>query len=493
MSPLVLFALELAAVLVPLMLISWRTKTFPRAPLVYLLLVPALLALLPFAAALAVGLARLVSGGVASNLAVSVADVLAIWKSPYFWTVLVVINAGVLLVALFDILGLPKVKTFAVERAAGRIASLRKPHHTTLVVTNFSRGKYPISVVDWIDDGLAPEPAAFDLVIGPTSRATLETILRPTRRGAYTLDRVEILVASPLGLWQRQLRYPVETTIHVYPDLQQVSQYAMLARVNRLNLLGVRRTRRTGGDNEFERLRDYTPDDNYKHIDWRATARRRKLTVKDFQTDQSQSLIFLLDCGRMMTNEAGGMSLLDHSLNAMLLLSYVALAHGDHVGLVTFSSDVHGFVPPAGGRSHINKLLHAVFDRFPERTESRYDRAFMYLGKRCPKRALVVLFTNLIDEVNSNQVEQYLKTISGRHLPFAIWLRDRRIFEYADHPHPVGLDLHRAAAAADLLLWRHQVLVDLASKGVLSLDVYPEDLTASLVNRYLEIKARRLL
>jgi uncharacterized protein (DUF58 family) len=121
--------------------------------------------------------------------------------------------------------------------------------------------------------------------------------------------------------------YPVPTELHVYPDMKQLAEYALLARKNRLSLLGLRRTRRIGQDNEFERLRDYTLDDNYKFIDWRATARRDKLTVRDFQQNQSQRLIFLVDCGRMMTNQAAGLSLLDHAFNSMLMLSYVARRH----------------------------------------------------------------------------------------------------------------------------------------------------------------------
>src|SRR6185436_5149072 len=170
-------------------------------------------------------------------------------------------------------------------------------------------------------------------------------------------------VRSWFGMWRRLLNYDVESEVHVYPDMKQLSEYAVLARTNRLSLVGVRRTRRIGQDNEFERLRDYTPDDNYKYIDWRATARRKKLTVKDFQTNQSQRVIFLLDCGRMMTNEASGLSLLDHSLNAMLMLSYVALARGDAVGLLCFSDEIHGFVPPRSGMKQMNRLLHAAFDR----------------------------------------------------------------------------------------------------------------------------------
>jgi uncharacterized protein (DUF58 family) len=299
--------------------------------------------------------------------------------------------------------------------------------------------------------------------------------------------------ASRLGLWRRMLNCPVETVIHVYPDMKQLSQYALLARTNRLSLLGVRRTRRIGQDHEFERLRDYTIDDNYKHIDWRSTARRGKLTVKDFQASQSQRIIFLLDCGRMMTNQAAGLSLLDHGLNAMLMLSYVALRQNDAVGLLSFSDEIHGFLPPRRGMQQMNRLLHASFDRFPRLVESRYDQAFRYLAGHCRKRSLVVLVTNVIDEVNAHQIQRYLSNLVGRHLPLGVLLRDRSLFAAVEVEHPGPQQLWPAAAAAEILTWRHQVLTDLQSKGVLALDVFPEAMTAPLLNRYLEIKARHLL
>ena len=256
---------------------------------------------------------------------------------------------------------------------------------------------------------------------------------------------------------------------------------------------GVRRARKIGQDNDYERLRDFTRDDNYRHIDWRSTARRNKLTVKDFQSSQSQRVIFLLDCGRMMTNQVAGLSLLDHTLNAMLMLSHVALRQGDSVGLLCFSDCVHTYVPPRSGRKQMNQLMHAVFDRFPKLTESRYDEAFLYLNTHCKKRSLVILVTNLIDEVNSHQIEQYLGSVVGRHLALGVLLRDHRLFDAAEVTQPTGRNLYTAAAAAEILTWRHQVLTDLEHRGVLSLDVFPEDMTAPLLNRYLDIKARHLL
>ncbi len=272
-----------------------------------------------------------------------------------------------------------------------------------------------------------------------------------------------------------------------------MEQYALLARTNRLALLGVRRTRRIGQDHEFERLRDYTVDDNPKRIDWRATARRNKLTVRDFQATQCQQIVFLLDAGRLMTNESAGLTLLDHSLNAMLMLSYVALRQGDQVGLIHFGDDVDCCVPPRRGMRQMNRLLHASFDRFPKLVETRYDRAFRYLNGYFRKRSLVILITSIIDEVNAAEFDRYLTNLVGRHLPLAVLLRDHRLFDAVAPEQPNSRQLWRYAAAADIIAWRHQVLADLHGKGVLSLDVFPEQMTAPLVNRYLEIKARHLL
>jgi uncharacterized protein (DUF58 family) len=467
-----LILLKLAAVALPLLVLAWWLRVFPRRPMVWLALVPAAAIL----SLLAIEMGWL--GGVAGQ------DVTQM---------VLMLDAAAGLVLLADALTLPRRRSLSVQRTAGRVASLGKPHPVSLLLANTSRRAGRIAVRDGVPHELCPEPNRFDLRLGPRGRATLSYVLRPRRRGAFNLDRVHVAARSLLGFWQRLMDYPAATPIHVYPDMKQLGQYALLARTNRLSLLGVRRTRRIGQDNEFERLRDFTRDDNYKRMDWRATARRQKLIVRDYQSSQSQRVIFLVDCGRMMTNEAAGLSLLDHALNAMLMMSYVALRQGDSVGLISFSDEIHSFVPARGGMRQMNRLLHASFDRFPALVESRYDQAFRHLAAHCRKRSLVVLLTNIIDEVNANQVQKYLTNLVGRHLPLGVLLRDRRLFEAVEVQRSDGPQLWRAGAAAEILAWRHQVLADLGSKGVLSVDVFPEHLTAPLVNRYLEIKARHLL
>jgi uncharacterized protein (DUF58 family) len=275
--------------------------------------------------------------------------------------------------------------------------------------------------------------------------------------------------------------------------MKQLAEYALLARTNRLSLIGVRKTRKAGQDNNFERLRDYTQDDNYKHIDWRSTARRNKLTVKQFQTDQSQRIVFMLDCGRLMTNEYRGLSLLDYALNSILMLSYVALHQGDSVGLLCFSDKIESYVPVRGGTAQMNRLLHAGFDRFPSLKQTNYDEAFLYFSRNCRRRSLVVLVTSVIDDVSASQITGYLRTLRGRHLPVLALLRDRAVFDFADNPSMDESVLYRSAAAAQLLIWRHEVIQRLGNAGVLNVDAFPDMLTTPLINRYLEVKAKHLL
>ena len=462
MNPLWIVLIYLTCLIGPLLVIAWRLRTYPTPRLVQLLLIPAL------------------------------AAVMLVWW-PRMWSLLLWLDGFLVIVLLIDLPTLPRDKIFSARRKIGRTSSLRRRHGVELTIDNHSRSPVHAEVQDDVDPILTPDRERFSVRIPAQSRVSLKYELCAKRRGAFRFERVYLRTFSMLRLWQHYFSKPVQSTLNVYPDMKQLSQYAVLARTDRLNLLGMRRIRRIGMEHDFERLRDYTIDDNYKFIDWRSTARRQKLTVKDFQTSQSQRLIFLVDCGRMMTNEAAGLSLLDHGFNALLMLAHVALSRNDSVGMITFSDRIHGFVPPRSGLSQMNRLLHGAFDRFPRLVESRYDEAFRYLNTRCRRRSLVVLLTNVIDQVNALRVEAYLSNLTGRHLPMGVLLRDHRLFDPTEMDESERANLFEAGAAAQILSWRRQVIRDLESKGVLSLDVFPEKMTAPLVNRYLEIKARNLL
>jgi uncharacterized protein (DUF58 family) len=408
--------------------------------------------------------------------------------------VVLAFDAAVGVVALADLLSLIGLGRLHVDRRISPVCSLNEPGVVELVVENVSGVDRVLRLRDDVPAEFSAVPESFEVRIPARRQAILSYRATPKRRGTYRFERVDLLVASRFGLWQRHFSGPLVSVVRVYPDVHQIARFTMLARRDRLSTLGLKKSRRLGTDNEFERLRDYIEGDDPRHLDWRATARRRKLTCRAYQHNQSQRIIFMIDCGRLMAGDTGdGLSPLDHAFNAMLLLAHVALVRGDQVGLLAFSDRTRGYVAPSGGPRRIRRLVHSVHNLFPEMVESRYDRAFIELEKRCRKRSLVVLLTNLFDELNAQIVSEYLRNLTGRHLPLAAFLRDHDLFALADGAPSAGLRLYQGAAAAALLSWREAVLARLRLGGVLTLDVFPEELTATLVNRYLEIKARHLL
>ncbi|HEX3446869.1 MAG TPA: DUF58 domain-containing protein [Isosphaeraceae bacterium] len=404
------------------------------------------------------------------------------------------IDGIVSFVALIDLASLVGAGRLRVERQVGRVCSLNEHQDVVLSIENVGRRARSLRLRDDVPDEFSADPAAFDVTVPSRRQASLTYRFVPKRRGTYVFQQVDALVDSRLGFWRGQYSWPLRTEVRVYPNIHQVARFTMLARRDRLSTMGLRRSRRLGTDNEFERLRDYIEGDDPRHLDWRATARRRKLTCRAFQANQSQRIMFLIDCGRLMAGDTGdGLSPLDHAFNAMLLLAHVALIRGDQVGMLAFSDRVCAYVAPGGGPRRINRLVHGVHNIFPEMVEPRYDRAFIELEQRCRKRSLVVLMTNLFDELSAELAGEYLRNLSGRHLPLGVFLRDHDLFAMADRAAAGGAGLYQGAAAASLLNWRERVLAGLRMSGVLTLDVFPEELTAVLVNRYIEIKARHLL
>lgn len=407
---------------------------------------------------------------------------------------IVAVDVAILGVASVDLLSLVGSKRFRVARKAGSVSSLGEPFAVELALENLGRAGRRLRIRDDVPPTMTAEPADFLARIPRRGRAVLRYQATPMRRGSYDFARVDALVSSRLGLWQRSVTWAVSTRVKVYPDIRQIGRYTLLARRDKLSALGVRRSRRLGTDNEFERLRDYADGDEPRHLDWKATARRRKLTVRAHQANQSQRVMFLIDCGRMMAGDTGGgLSPLDHAFNAMLMMAHVALLKGDQVGLLAYSDRIRAYVPPGGGPGRINRLVHAVHDVFPELVEPRHDRAFVELERRCRKRSLVVLMTNVFDDVNARQVGDHLGNVVGRHLPLGVFLRDHDLFALADDAPDSGPGLYAGAVAASMLTWREKFVAGLRLQGALTLDVFPDDLTAPLVNQYLQIKARHLL
>ena len=403
-------------------------------------------------------------------------------------------DAFIALLALADAL-LARRPLIEVHRTSREVFSIGRANPVTLELRSRARRRLHVQITDDLfEHATAPElPLALDL--RPGARAETSYRVVPRRRGTYALGDHTTRYRSPLGLWTRQITQSAHQPVRIFPDVQAVRDYELLARQSRD--AAARATRRRGGASEFEALREYQRDDEYRKIDWKATARRHKIIARTYQLERDQSVVFMLDAGRLMTAESDGLSLFDHALNATLMLTYVASRGGDQVGLMTFADRVLTYLPPGPGKSASQRLIRSLFAVHPELVETDYEGAFTSIGPRLRKRSLVVLFTQILDHNAAQQLLRLTRGLLPRHLPLIVLLRDPSVEALVQIPQDrFALTDHRpyiTAAAAEMLSWRDKTIRDLKRAGALVLDILPRELSPGLINRYLEVKARQML
>lgn len=410
---------------------------------------------------------------------------------PQIRLALAAVDAVIVLAALVDlVLGLGR--RIEVDRHHATIFSVGRPNVVSLHLRNRSGRTLRGVVADDPVDGaiLTGNPAPF--LLAPHGTATLKYEVTPTRRGPRELHAITVRYTSPLGLVARQERVLLPGHFDVYPDVHAARALELLRRQGRQDArLGSLRVR--GGDTEFERLRPYTRGDEVRHVDWRATARRDDLTVRQFQAESNQNVVFAVDIGRAMRGESGGLTSVDHALNAALLTADVALRGGDKAGLMVFDEVPRRFVPPSGGRSGGRKLTRAVYALEAGFSSTDYRAAVTYLRAQVRARSLFIVFTNLLDPRSAKELASSVKSVMPRHLPLCVLMRDTDVEALAVAPARSVEDIYVRAAAAESLAWRDALIRDLRSSGVLVLDARPSELTPHLVKSYLDVKARRLL
>ena len=404
---------------------------------------------------------------------------------PAAWPAVALLDVVVLLVALSDAL-LTRAK-LTVSRELTHVQAVGRAFEVVLEICNVGRRAVLLRVVDDAPGEVTGLSDTAFVASGGVWRAAYQ--LTVGGRGAHVFGPVTVRWMSPLGLFERQQRFAVEDTLRVYPDFAQLRTYGLTAPSSERRV-PVRARRRAGGETEFERLRPYVAGDPYRHIDWRATARRREFVTREFGQESNQNVIFLLDCGRLMTSQGGSLTAFDHALNAAVIMGQAALRHGDRVGLLAFDDQIRVWLPPKGGKRSGGRLIRSTYDLFPSVRDPDYALAFRHLHARVRRRSLVVLLTHVSDEVNGQLAEQLVGALRGRHIPLAVWLRDAEIEELISDPEE---DPFTKGAAAELANYREQSLATMRRRGVLTLDVTPGELTPQLVGKYLEVKARGLL
>ncbi len=328
----------------------------------------------------------------------------------------------------------------------------------------------------------------------PASKPFLETVLyAPVRRGKVSGGRLHLRVLGPWGLAWRQGKRNLSWPVVVYPSLLSAALRALPAQAQRRREAGFRNIRRIGEGRVFESLKEWVPGEEPRTIDWKATARRGKPMARQYEDERRQHVMIVLDAGRLLTAESDGRARLESAIDAVLHLAHSAVGHDDNVGLLIFADEVLHFSAPTRGRRALRSVLDALAAVEGRLVESNYPAAFAYLAARNRKRALTVLFTDVIDRTASDAVLSQVGSLRPRHLPLAVTLRDPAL-ERLGNARPETVEgAYQRAAAEELLQAREEALAELRSRGVLVVDVMPDGAARAVVQQYERLKRRALI
>jgi len=385
------------------------------------------------------------------------------------------------------------INQFELNREHDNKLSLGAENPIRVSIRNRSWRRVKFTVRDEAPELFKIESRTMDGQAGP--RGTWEHIyhVRPLRRGDYQFGDLSLRWVGPLGLVVRQAKVDAKETVKVYPNLLDVRRYDLLLRKNRLQEMGLRTTRQFGEGTEFERLREYLPDDEYRRINWKATARRHFPVTTEYQTERSQQVIAVLDVGRMMQSPVADIAKLDYVVNAVLLLTYVATGKGDRVGMMSFADDVQHYLSPRQGRGQFYRMLELLYSVEPQPVEPNYRKALAYLAVKQRRRALVVVFTDLTSGASLNSLVAQMAMLAKSSLPLVVTISDPDVVHASQMKPGDSLGVYQRAVAGQLLDERRIILDSLRQRGVLTLDVPANQLSMSVINRYLELKGRMQL
>jgi uncharacterized protein (DUF58 family) len=412
---------------------------------------------------------------------------------PIFLVVVLAYYAAILWFIAADASRLPAPQGFAASRVLPEPFSLGEVQAVQVVVAHPRAAGLTAELADHVPADLRPDRRVVAGKFDSDGLFTAEYTVEPPHRGRYAFGPVDVRCWRPGGWLVRQVRIKADEPAAVYADVLAIKRYELTLRRGMRIMMGLRRARPPGATTSFAGLREYLPGDDVRRISWKATARRDTPVTMEVEAERGQQAIIAIDCGRLMTAPAGLLSKLDHSVNAALLLAWVAQTQGDRVGMLSFSDGVRRFLAPQRGPAQVSQINKLLFDIKAEYTEPDFAEAFSYLALRVSRRSLVIVLTDVLDPEASRDLVGHAIRLGRRHLVMVVAMSDPEVLAARAAPIDQVSRAYEWAAAEELLAARRASFEQLRQGGVLGLDVEAGRLSPSLVERYLELKERALL
>lgn len=423
--------------------------------------------------------------------------VILLLGSGYFWYTLFIAGqlalVVFLLVVLFDAWLLYRSKGIRASRqCAGRFSN-GDDNKVTLRVESSYPFPLDLSVIDETPVIFQQRDIDFRLSLAPGEGKTIEYTLRPTRRGEYAFGHIRVFASTRLGLISRRFTCGDPIAVKVYPSFLMLHRYELLAMSDNLTEMGIKRIRRVGHQTEFEQIKEYVKGDDYRTINWKASARRHQLMVNVYQDERSQQIYSVIDKGRVMQQAFQGMTLLDYAINASLVLSYVAMRKDDKAGLVTFDERFDTFLPASRKAGQMQAMLENLYKQSTTFGETDFSALCVHLGKHVNKHSFLVVYTNFGSLTAMNRQLPYLQQLARQHRVLVVFFEDTDLKEYIARPADSTEAYYHHVIAEKFAFEKRLIVSTLKQHGIYSLLTTPGNLSIDVINKYLEMKSRQLL
>jgi len=362
-----------------------------------------------------------------------------------------------------------------------------------IVLENHYNFPVSIGVVDELPVQFQKRDLEFDTTIQAGDQKILEYSVRPVERGEYRFGAINIIVSGPLRLARRRFRAGEDQMVPVYPSFLQMRRYELLAISNRLAEAGIKKIRRVGITLEFDQIREYVGGDDYRTINWKATARTGDFMVNQYQDERSQHVYSVIDKGRAMRMPFDGMSLLDYAINTSLVISNIAVLRQDKAGIVTFSDAVETVLPAERKRVQMHRIQEVLYNQRTEFTESDYEALYATLRQKVRTRSLLILYSNFETLSSLQRQLPFLRRIARDHLLVVIFFENTELRELLEKPADTTVEIYQKTIAQKFAFEKRLIVRELKRYGIHSVLTTPQALTVDAINKYLEIKARRMI
>jgi uncharacterized protein (DUF58 family) len=379
---------------------------------------------------------------------------------------------------------------------------------TRLCANRFSNGddnkveivvesKYPIlirlNVIDEIPHEFQRRDINFRAELKQGESKIIEYKLRPVKRGVYHFGLIRVFVITPIGFVKRRFNCDAEKSVDVYPSYLQLQKYELMAISSKLSELGIKKVRKIGHNIEFEHIKEYVEGDDYRTVNWKATARKNELMVNLYQDEKSQNVYSLIDKGRMMQMPFEGMSLLDYAINSSLVLSNIAIKKEDKAGIMTFEKEFDGHLPAAKRKSQMHLILNFLYKQSTTFGESDYSNLYIHLKNRVKRRSLLLLYTNFESIHSLDRQLPYFQKLAQSHLLVVIFFENTELEAMIDQRPKDTLGIYQKVVAEKFAFEKVQIVKTLRRYGIQAILTSPQELSVNVINKYIELKARQMI